>query len=88
MLSPGIADARESLHGDVGRERSTFAQEVSGFSLVLGGPLFQLPRKFHLEENLMQLLHRRVIASAGKVRDSISVALHERQHHGGVQDLC
>ena len=63
MRSPGIGDARESLHDDVGRERSTFAQEVSDFSLVLGGPLFQLLRKFHLEGNAMQLLHRRVFAS-------------------------
>jgi hypothetical protein len=168
MLSTDIGDAREFLHDDVGRESSTFAPEVSGFSLVLGGPLFQLLPKFHLEGNAIQLLHRRVfasillpwfpllvlsafgnriggvgrisffhdievharflvalpiligaefvrsrirplirrfiewrialpedmplfhkaIASAVKVRNSISVALHERQHHGGVQDLC
>ena len=165
MLSRGIGDARESLHDDVGRERSTFAQEVSDFSLVLGGSLFQFLRKFHLQGNAMQLLHRQVFASillawfplpvlsafgnpdwrcrsnfvpprhrsacsiscrarsalnssvravgpdrplyrvadctardmplfdkaiacVVKVRESISVALHERQHHGGVQDLC
>jgi hypothetical protein len=33
------------------------------FSLVLGGPLFQLLRKAHLEGEALELLHRRVIAS-------------------------
>jgi hypothetical protein len=37
--------------------------ETEDFSLVLGGPLFQLLRKAHLEGGAMELLHRRVIAS-------------------------
>lgn len=37
--------------------------EVEDFSLVLGGPLFQLLRKAHLEGNALELLHRRIIAS-------------------------
>jgi hypothetical protein len=38
-------------------------QEVLDFSLVLGGPVFQLLRKYHLEGEEMQLLHRRILVS-------------------------
>ena len=37
--------------------------EPEDFSLVLGGPLFQLLRKAHLEGDAFELLHRRIIAS-------------------------
>ena len=37
--------------------------EPEDFSLVLGGPLFQLLRKAHLEGGTLELLHRRIIAS-------------------------
>src|SRR5215470_14609532 len=37
--------------------------EAQDFSLVLGGPLFQLLRKSHLEGDALELLHRRVLAS-------------------------
>jgi hypothetical protein len=37
-------------------------QEVQDFSLVLGGPLFQLLRKSHLEGDALELLHRRILA--------------------------
>src|SRR5262245_39940705 len=37
--------------------------EAEDFSLVLGGPLFQLLRKIHLEGSAKELLHRRIIAS-------------------------
>jgi len=37
--------------------------EPEDFSLVLGGPLFQLLRKAHLEGGALELLHRRVLAS-------------------------
>jgi hypothetical protein len=37
--------------------------ESEDFSLVLGGPLFQLLRKAHLEGDALELLHRRIIAS-------------------------
>ena len=37
--------------------------EADSFSLVLGGPLFQLLKKAHLEGTTLELLHRRIIAS-------------------------
>jgi len=37
--------------------------EPEDFSLVLGGPLFQLLRKSHLEGDAVELLHRRILAS-------------------------
>ena len=37
--------------------------ETEDFSLVVGGPLFQLLRKFHLEGDALQLLHWRILAS-------------------------
>src|SRR5262249_38759429 len=37
--------------------------EIEDFSLVLGGPLFQLLRKSRLEGDALELLHRRVLAS-------------------------
>ena len=37
--------------------------EPEDFSLVLGGPLFQLLRKAHLEGGALELLYRRIIAS-------------------------
>lgn len=37
--------------------------EPEDFSLVLGGPLFQLLRKAHLEGDALELLNRRLIAS-------------------------
>ena len=36
--------------------------EAEDFSLVLGGPLFQLLRKSHLEGDTLELLHRRILA--------------------------
>lgn len=40
-----------------------FTAEPQDFSLVLGGPLFQLLRKTHLGGDALELLHRRVLAS-------------------------
>jgi hypothetical protein len=37
--------------------------EPEDFSLVLGGPLFQLLRRVHLEGDALELLHRRIVAS-------------------------
>lgn len=37
--------------------------EIQDFSLVLGGPLFQLLRKSHLKGDALELLHRRVLAA-------------------------
>lgn len=38
--------------------------EADDFSLVLGGPLYQLLRKSHLEGDALQLLYRRILAFA------------------------
>lgn len=40
---------------------ATILQESPDFSLVLGGPLFQLLRRAHLSGGLLELLHRRII---------------------------
>src|SRR5246127_4081572 len=37
--------------------------EADSFSLVLGGPLFQLLRKAHLEGDALEFVHRRTIAA-------------------------
>ena len=37
--------------------------EAEDFSLVVGGPLFQLLRRVHLEGDALELLHRRIIFS-------------------------
>jgi hypothetical protein len=39
----------------------TLLQEAPDFSLVLGGPLFQLFRRTHLSGDELELLHRRII---------------------------
>jgi hypothetical protein len=36
-------------------------QEPPDFSLILGGPLFQLFRRAHLSGGVLELLHRRII---------------------------
>jgi hypothetical protein len=38
-----------------------FASELPDFSLVLGGPLFQLLRRSHLSGDALELLHRRIL---------------------------
>ncbi len=38
-----------------------FLQDLSDFSLVLGGPIFQLFRKSHLTGDSLELLHRRLL---------------------------
>src|SRR5437764_6172042 len=42
----------------------TVLQEAPDFSLVLGGPLFQLFRRAHLSGSAMEQTHRRVIVAA------------------------
>lgn len=63
MSSPNIDNLRESLREDAYRKGTAPLQEVPDFSLVLGGPLFQLLRKSHLEGDTMELLPRRIAAS-------------------------
>jgi hypothetical protein len=40
------------------------ADESADFSLVLGGPLFQLLRRAHLSDDALTLVHRRILAGA------------------------
>jgi hypothetical protein len=44
-----------------GETQPKFLQEPNDFSLVLGGPLFHLLRKWHLEGDHLELLNRRLI---------------------------
>src|SRR5579862_4386525 len=39
-----------------------FQEKVTDFSLVMGGPIFQLFRRAHLTGDNLELLHRRVLA--------------------------
>jgi hypothetical protein len=41
--------------------KAAFEEKVTNFSLVLGGPIFQLFRKAHLTGDHLELLHRRLI---------------------------
>jgi hypothetical protein len=41
--------------------KTTMFQESPDFSLVLGGPLFQLLRRSHLSGGALELLHRRIL---------------------------
>ena len=43
------------------RRQANFLGEPSDFSLVLGGPLFQLLRRAHLEGDYLELLYRRLL---------------------------
>src|SRR5215470_7033300 len=63
MSSINVSDATGPLRDEGYRKGPNFLQEVPDFSLVLGGPLFQLLRKSRLEGDALELLHRRVVAS-------------------------
>jgi hypothetical protein len=41
--------------------KAAFQEEATNFSLVMGGPIFQLFRKVHLTGDHLELLHRRVL---------------------------
>jgi hypothetical protein len=41
--------------------KAAFLEKVTDFSLVMGGPIFQLFRKAHLTGNNLELLHRRLL---------------------------
>ena len=62
MSSSSVSKATESLRDDVYSKGSNVLQEFPDLSLVLGGPLFQLFRKLHLEGDALELLQRRVLA--------------------------
>lgn len=63
MSSTNVGDARGSLRDEGYRKGANFLQEVPDFSLVLGGPLFQLLRKSRLGGDALELLHRRIVVS-------------------------
>ena len=63
MTPSNIGNPKESVRDDVYRKRPNLLQEVPDFSLVVGGPLFQLLRKSRLEGDATELVHRRILAS-------------------------
>ena len=46
---------------------NNFQQERHDFSLVLGGPVFQLLQKSHLSGSDLELLRRRLLVYSGRV---------------------
>jgi hypothetical protein len=56
-------ESTSGLESPKSPEASYQGGEAEDFSLVLGGPLFQLLRKARLEGDAQELLHRRIIAS-------------------------
>ena len=52
----------------------SIATEAADFSLVLGGPLFQLWRRSRLVGNALELLHRRIIARESTIVGGDNVA--------------
>jgi len=60
VFTPGKQATEDHHSADRTTER-TFRGEPHDFSLVLGGPIFQLFRRSHLAGNAMELVHRRVL---------------------------
>jgi hypothetical protein len=56
-----VAGSQEKNAAQHGETQPTFLQEPSDFSLVLGGPVFQLFRRCHLEGDHLELLKRRLL---------------------------
>ena len=48
--------------GQVNTPPEPLAEEPADFSLVLGGPLYQLLRRSHLSDDALTLVHRRILA--------------------------
>src|SRR4051812_25237395 len=57
------ATAIDPLRGDIDHSGLNVPEEMLDFSLVLGGPLYQVLRRSHLGGNVLELLHRRIFAS-------------------------
>ena len=51
---------RAAIHATAGAASAVDPSD-EGFSLVLGGPLFQLLRRAHLSDDTLLLLRRRII---------------------------
>jgi hypothetical protein len=56
-----VAKTQEKTATQTRETQPTFLQEPSDFSLVLGGPVFQLFRKSHLAGDALELLHWRLL---------------------------
>jgi hypothetical protein len=54
-------DQKPSQQASGARKELKFVDETSDFSLVLGGPIFQLFQRSHLAGSHLELLHRRLI---------------------------
>ncbi|HEU5414457.1 MAG TPA: hypothetical protein VFW31_11900 [Candidatus Angelobacter sp.] len=63
MPFPSAATRTDSLRSDTEHKEPSIFEEVPDFSLVLGGPLYQLLRRSHLEGDAMELLNRRIVAA-------------------------
>ena len=61
MPSTSDGNTGESVQGEASHNASNFLHEAPDFSLVLGGPLFQILRKSHLGGSALELLHRRML---------------------------
>ncbi len=60
LASWSMASTQQHAHLQPPKERPQL-EEPDDFSLVLGGPIFQLFRKSHLSGDGLQLLHRRIL---------------------------
>ncbi|HKT52167.1 MAG TPA: hypothetical protein VJV96_17830 [Candidatus Angelobacter sp.] len=63
MSYRSAATTTESLRSDTEHKGLNALEDVPDFSLVLGGPLYQLLRRSHLGGDAMELLNRRILAS-------------------------
>ena len=63
MPSTTVGNAREPLRDSVSPSGPELLQEVPDFSLVLGGPLFQLLHKARLKGESLEFLQRRILVS-------------------------
>src|SRR5262249_51967276 len=61
--SHSVPEVRENLagQGTPSHAEMNFLQDPPDFSLVLGGPIFQLFRRSHLTGDGLELLHRRLL---------------------------
>jgi hypothetical protein len=57
-MKPAVSEIRQ---GSTDRTIPLATEESPDFSLVLGGPIFQLFRRSHLAGNGLELLHRRIL---------------------------
>src|SRR6202000_1783233 len=56
-----MASTQENANQSTPAMESSFNENLHDFSLVLGGPIFQLFRRSHLSGNGLELLHRRLL---------------------------